>query len=856
PDAVQPADLERLHYINPKSGKFHLLDKILSFDDLQDQALIQAPPLILIGSAGSGKTVLTLAKLRQFSGDILYVTHSPFLVENARSLYYGHHYENDGQNVEFLSFREYLETIAVPPGKPMDYTAFADWFRRHCHGGPIRDSHRLFEEFNGVITGASIDRPHLSRDDYLSLGVRRSIFTGEERPAVYDLFVRYLAVLKSTGYYDLNLICHGHLPRCQPAYDWIVADEVQDLTAVQLALILKSLRHPTRFVLCGDSNQIVHPNFFSWAAVKTLFYEERLSGHGEIIRVLNANYRNSPEITRLANRLLLIKHTRFGSIDRESNYLVRSVADKPGTIELLEDTPRTKQELNRRTNRSTRFAVMVLRPEDKPAARAFFQTPLIFSVQDAKGLEYENVILLDFVSGHPAEFQEITRDVTPDDLQRNELAYARNKDKTDKSLEAYKFFINALYVAATRSIRNLYLIESQTHHRLFHLLDLHVEKREIRVADQTSSLDEWKAEANKLEQQGKRDQADEIRRVILGTQTVPWRVLTTATYPDLLKEALDPNRFNRQAKLLLFDYALAYSLRHIFRQLRELGFNPAHTPEVHRANEEAKYTRDYHEKGWSSLRRKINQYGVNFRNPLNQTPLMLAARLGQIDLVKQLIADGADPRARDNTGLIAFQMALREAYENPSFARDKFAPVYETLAPSSLRLRVHGRLVKLDRHQMEFFLVHSMFARFEAVLGKAERFREPLFQTGDFVAPLQHFPEPVIPERRRVRAYLSSVLARNEIAGNYSANRKLFVRIRTGKYVLNPCIEIETNEDQWSPVYDALCLAGHGREEHDPNVKHFMENIRHLKTDIESSFIAKTDSGFSQDAIQEIKPIP
>ncbi len=57
----------------------------------------------------------------------------------------------------------------------------------------------------------------------------------------------------------------------QPTYDFMVVDEVQDLTSVQLALLLKTLAKPGQFLLCGDSNQIVHPNFFSWAAVRAQF---------------------------------------------------------------------------------------------------------------------------------------------------------------------------------------------------------------------------------------------------------------------------------------------------------------------------------------------------------------------------------------------------------------------------------------------------------------------------------------------------------------------------------------------------------------------------------------------------------
>ena len=59
---------------------------------------------------------------------------------------------------------------------------------------------------------------------------------------------------------------------------YVVVDEVQDITNIQLKCILQSLIHPSHFILTGDSNQIVHPNFFSWSKVKTYFYQSGDAG--------------------------------------------------------------------------------------------------------------------------------------------------------------------------------------------------------------------------------------------------------------------------------------------------------------------------------------------------------------------------------------------------------------------------------------------------------------------------------------------------------------------------------------------------------------------------------------------------
>ncbi len=83
---------------------------------------------------------------------------------------------------------------------------------------------------------------------------------------------RYRAWLVSEDLYEPNLVAHAWLAKMEPVYDFVAVDEVQDLTNVQLSLVLRSLKVPGQFVIAGDANQIVHPNFFSRSKVKSLFW--------------------------------------------------------------------------------------------------------------------------------------------------------------------------------------------------------------------------------------------------------------------------------------------------------------------------------------------------------------------------------------------------------------------------------------------------------------------------------------------------------------------------------------------------------------------------------------------------------
>ena len=276
--------------------------------------------------------------------------------------------------------------------------------------------------------------------------------------------------------------------------------------------------------MCGDANQIVHPNFFSWSKIKTLFYQGSLSTHEQALRILTVNYRNSLAVTQLANQILRIKNARLGSIDKESHYLMDTHSEKPGSIFFWHTDDKNTVELNQKTQQSTRYAVIVIRDEWKEVAKKYFQTPLVFSIFETKGLEYDHIILFDFISAESASFSEIAKGVSLADLQ-GEFTYARAKEKTDKSLEIYKFYINALYVAITRSLQNVYWVESQKKHPLFDLLQLEQYQSALNLQTASSSLEEWQKEARKLEMQGKQEQADAIRSRLQQTP-VPWAVMT------------------------------------------------------------------------------------------------------------------------------------------------------------------------------------------------------------------------------------------------------------------------------------------------------------------------------------------
>lgn len=808
---------KELAYLNPQSQTFAWLGKVISFDEVQQAIYQSEPPLVIIGSAGSGKTALLLEKMKQIAGNVLYVSLSPYLVKNAYELYHSQGYENTAQDVEFLSYQELLETIRIPEGKAIDFMAFKQWFNSNTHQHKIKDAHKLFEEFRGVLTSHALENGYLSKAEYLNLGVKQSIFLQDEREAVYGLFEKYLGFLKDQPYYDVNLISQQWLCYAKPTYDFVVIDEVQDFTNIQLYLILKLLNQSGQFLMCGDSNQIVHPNFFSWDKIKTLFYQQtELQGGQELVRILHTNYRNAPEITDIANRILLLKNARFGSIDKESHYLIKSNGHLQGKAILLHDTPKLLQELNDKTKQSTQFAVIVMHDAQKQEAGHFFNTPLVFSIQEAKGLEYHNIILYNFISSESERFRTISQDVSPEQLQADELTYRRNKDKTDKSLEVYKFYINALYVALTRSIKNVYWVEHQHEHPLLSLLQLPKATESLDMVETVkSSIEEWQLEAQKLALQGKQEQAERIQTELLKQKVADWTVYKDEAFATLLDEGLKQQQ--KKSLITLLEYAQVYDNQALYQTLLHRNAIKAKTPHANRKLLLDKYYFFYTSKNLNNIEKRIDDYGIEFRDSFNRTPLMNAVWTGNVELTKRLIARGANANAIDNQQHTSLQIGLAQAIvtpydglEQPSFIENKrkyaknfLVNVYDAISPSHLSLKIDQHLIKIDQYLMEYFILNLVLVinncLKKQVLGFGKLPR-PVFTAGDILSAIEQLPTGILPTYRTKRAYISSILSKNEIDKDDKYNRKLFVRVAHGSYIINPDIEIKYDEE-WYPIY-------------------------------------------------------
>lgn len=783
-EKVTETDKKPLVYVNPNKTEFHLLDKFISLDEEQTDIYGLSAPLIIIGSAGSGKTALTLEKMKHFSGKVAYISLSPYLVENAQTIYYANNYDNSKQEIDFLSFKEYIEMIQLPKGKEITFKDFERWYSRYRNATKIKEDYKLFEEFKGVLTGSVTEKAYLSREDYLSLGIKQSIFLEKERAIVYDIFEKYVKFLEEGKFYDSNIVAFNYLEKAEADYDFLVVDEVQDLTNIQLMLILKSLKSPTNFLLSGDSNQIVHPNFFSWSKLKSMFYLTDFKG--SLIRILKTNYRNSHEITELSNNLLKIKNARFGSIDKESTYLIDTVSENKGEINFFEDSDKIKKDLNNRTENSAKFAILVMNNDDKHKVRRHFKTPLVFSIQEAKGLEYENIILVNFISDYDKEFREITNGVTPENLTDDAFSFSRAKDKSNKELEAYKFYVNSLYVAFTRAVKNIYVIESKRKQPILELLNIKKTVANVTLEKQDSDDSEWLDEADRLEQQGKLEQAQQIRDRLKGIDYISPEEL------EIIKEqALDTKANNNAARKRLMAYIKARFDVVLLNQLADINYLPAIEYRRKLRNDLKDFERLARNNRTKGLDKYIEKYNVNIQTTKDlETGLTLGLITNSKNVIDFFLERKAKVTIKNNDGLIPLQVAIR-SFDRQKLSAKHLTKYYPVLKMPFVRCKTTERVVKISEKSMEYFLLHYLLAVRDDLIDPNDKPEMQGLTMDEFMELIEEMPEAILPEYRRKRQYVNSILAKNEINRADRYNRKLFKRVSRGTYNLSEDLEME-----------------------------------------------------------------
>ena len=242
---------------------------------------------------------------------------------------------------------------------------------------------------------ARLDQPLLTLREYEGLGHKRAPNFPFDRRDIHRIAEYYQKRLDADARYDeidqtraalQYLERHGDRFR----YDLVVCDEVQDFTDMQLALLFRLAGDPRRTVLTGDPKQIINPSGFRWEEVRARYYERGLPVPPVIN--LSINFRSVGNIVSLANEVLLLKRSLIGMASGEIAERWTFRGRPPLLVDGLAEAG-----LLEAVRRGGAGQVVLVRTEaERDRVRAALRTELVFTIVEAKGLEFDAVLLWRF----------------------------------------------------------------------------------------------------------------------------------------------------------------------------------------------------------------------------------------------------------------------------------------------------------------------------------------------------------------------------------------------------------------------------------------------------------------------------
>ncbi len=283
----------------------------------------------------------------------------------------------------------------------------------------------------------------LTREEYV-LGCKRysSYKEESERNDIYNIAEKYQEWLGETGYMDDNDLAKSLLAKTrenQGEYDYIIVDEAQDLTEVQLYLILCLASNPEAILFTADPNQTINPTYFNSGRIES-FYKLLSNNHDITIKTLTKNYRCSKDIVDLCNEITSFRMSKVGKY-KENDYLEESVMGYENAPMVLRHTVDNKQQLLGLSLNRHYLAIVVPSQMEKDRLSASLKNAdYIYTLEEIKGIEKDYIICFNIMSYYEKQWEDILK-------------------KTGKCDEYYRIYFNMLYVAISRARKNLCFYE-------------------------------------------------------------------------------------------------------------------------------------------------------------------------------------------------------------------------------------------------------------------------------------------------------------------------------------------------------------------------------------------------------------
>jgi superfamily I DNA/RNA helicase len=373
----------------------------------------------------------------------------------------------------------------------------------------------VYTEIVSHITGsvqALDNNGELPEKDYLGLPKKVSPLTRADaessdefsRKNVYALYEKYKALKVQLKCWDTSdLVTHIYQQVKQggwpgPEIHRICADEVQDFTQAECALMVEVCADSNNLFFCGDTAQTISRVGFRFEDLKQYFHRKQNEEQKRGVRA--SAWTQVPEVLQLS--------TNFRSHDgvlRAANAVVSTIINLfPGAIDLLSEecgafdgvaplllpdkerhmlSKFVKLTMGTEQNSSIAFGanqvVIVRTLEAKVQLPAEFQSCLVLTVAESKGLEFNDVLLYNFFSNSSASLSDWAAVLSESelDLSQSRLGHHRQGVLSQPRTDAAEIMdlcedLKQLYVALTRARRRVIIFDdSDARIPMFELLE-------------------------------------------------------------------------------------------------------------------------------------------------------------------------------------------------------------------------------------------------------------------------------------------------------------------------------------------------------------------------------------------------
>eukprot|EP01012_Entosiphon_sulcatum_P052452 TRINITY_DN7209_c0_g1_i2.p1 TRINITY_DN7209_c0_g1~~TRINITY_DN7209_c0_g1_i2.p1 ORF type:complete len:2046 (-),score=241.54 TRINITY_DN7209_c0_g1_i2:12-6149(-) len=520
---------------HPSDDTTHLFSSYISLSPEQ-VAIVDSPNSVLLqGRSGTGKTVVITQRIRnrKQNGRQLFITRSTLLLQSVvRELVrsgcsvrtYPVAPDDKSWQVLALTFAQFERLVSdfltaekiqcpVPPSGYVDF----DRFEKHLWpkmSALVRklDPNLVWTEFVTRIAG-SFERaqeevraaiaagkdftqckPYLTRQEYQGLG--QSALGVEvhekDRAATYSAFLQYcemktqhrLVDATDTAWTLLYLLASSEFAdRLQ--LKGVLVDEVQDFSPAEIVLFTHICKNPRGLTLAGDTCQTINPGCaFSFFSLYNTLCASGGQKRGRIthkfsptevdLRSLGKNYRSSSGVLDLAQTLVALLEEYFpGTIDRlqpetsVTHSLPPLYCYRPPDVSYVDVLSPLRLPID-----EEQVLVIVRNSAARKKLERDGVRATILTIHEAKGLEYDFVVLVDFFEDCPhKQAGKLWNVVSTNERSRMRALLQQFQQSAVHSLtpkqrsELYDIIplvseLKILYTALTRARRQVCMIES------------------------------------------------------------------------------------------------------------------------------------------------------------------------------------------------------------------------------------------------------------------------------------------------------------------------------------------------------------------------------------------------------------